>query len=78
MTRRLGVLSTTICLIPKLSGYLKFMKAIRWMYGIRDAFVRGVFPHEMSVFLELRVAKLYALASKARCSPRPHSHESCT
>ena len=29
------------------------MKAIRWASGVKNALVRGVFPHEMSFFLDL-------------------------
>ena len=29
------------------------MKAIRWASSVKNALVRGVFPHEMSFFLEL-------------------------
>lgn len=40
-------------LIQVLGDYLKFMKAIRWASSVKNALVRGVFPHEMSFFLEL-------------------------
>jgi uncharacterized protein len=36
-----------------LDGRLKIMKAIRWAGSVKNALVRGVFPHEMSFFLEL-------------------------
>ena len=29
------------------------MKAIRWASGLRDGLARGIFPHEISLFLEL-------------------------
>jgi len=34
-------------------GGLKFMKVIRWASSVKNALVRGVFPHELSFFLEL-------------------------
>ena len=40
-------------LIRVLGGQLNFMKAIRWASSVKNALVRGVFPHEMSFFLEL-------------------------
>jgi len=36
-----------------LGGHLKFMKAIRWASSVKNALRRGVFPHEMSFFLDL-------------------------
>jgi SAM-dependent methyltransferase len=38
---------------PDPGGYLKLMKVLRWASGIKKALARGVFPHEVSFFLEL-------------------------
>ena len=32
---------------------LKFMKAVRWASSVKNALVRGIFPHQMSFFLDL-------------------------
>jgi ubiquinone/menaquinone biosynthesis C-methylase UbiE len=34
-------------------GYLKFMKAIRWVRNVKNTLMRGVFPHELSFLLDL-------------------------
>lgn len=36
-----------------MGGDIKFMKAIRWASNIKHTLARGVFPHEMSFFLDL-------------------------
>jgi len=36
-----------------LGGYLKFMRASRWVRSVKNTLMRGVFPHEMSFLLDL-------------------------
>jgi len=50
---RVGCFAVSPCVISSACGSLKFMKAIRWVRGVVNALRRGVFPHEMSFFLDL-------------------------